>query len=96
MHGPGRQAPPPAGPPGTLRVGPGSSPADLERAAGLLSADPFSSGTDSVPQPGPEFYASYGSECSAAVCLEGGDIEEGDLIQADGEGGYAHSGCLDD
>jgi hypothetical protein len=61
-----------------------------------LAADPFASGSDSVPQPGPVFSAGYDSECASATCYLGGDIEEGDDIRADGEGGFVHSECWED
>lgn len=62
-------------------------------------SDPFASGTDDVlsePQPGPEFEATYDSECDAAVCLGDGYIWGGDHIRATGTGGYAHSDCLEE
>jgi hypothetical protein len=128
MHGPERPTPPPAGSRGTLRVGPGSRPDDLERAADILNAgpppgprlrrhlaeqprpaaaDPFASGSaeaaDERPgtgeQPdkdsggfGPWFYAAYSGECAGCWCI----IDEGDLIRADGEGGYLCEGCGED
>lgn len=92
--------------------GPGSSPADLERAARALgpfgdgpndgeSVDPFSSGSDgaaddSGPAYGPEVRASFDSECAEPFCVSGGTIFEGDDIRADGEGGWVHSECAGD
>ena len=60
------------------------------------AADPFASGSDDVPQPGPVFRAGYDSECASATCYLGGDIEEGDDIRADGEGGFVHAECWED
>jgi hypothetical protein len=95
MHGSERPSPPPAGPPGVLRVGPGSSPDDLERAARLLerAADPFTSGSDS--EAGPEFEARYESDCAVDYCQGDGTIWEGDHIRAVGNGEYAHSDCIE-
>lgn len=45
-------------------------------------------GSDKEPSnKGPAFNANYGGECSHYECIEG-RFEEGDLIRADGEGGW--------
>lgn len=49
--------------------------------------DPFFSPTD--PTPGPPFRAGYDGECSNC----GWEIEAGDMIRADGHGGYEHTDC---
>lgn len=104
MHGSERPSPPPSGPPGTRSVGPGSDSDTLKWAIHTLGTDgrnpavpdPFASGSDSVPQPGPEFYATYDSECASEGCLFKGVILEDDCIRADGEGGYVHTECWED
>lgn len=107
MHRSERPTAPPPGPHGTLRLGPGSSPADLERGLQLFGdrksnpavpgPDPFALGSEATgSQLGPEFYAAYDSDCSADDCVFGGRIEEDDLIRADGEGGFLHSECVDE
>ena len=88
MHRSERPSPPPAGPPGVFRVGPGSSPADLEAAAAFLSGDRIDDG----PRKGPWFYASYDGECSGCD----GAFYEGELIRADGEGGWEAQECCGD
>ena len=54
------------------------------------SLDPFSTPADAEPEPGPWFYADHEGNCSA--CDEY-HIEEGDLIRADGYGGYESEDC---
>ena len=87
MHGSERTSAPPAGPRYRRHL------AEQPRPA---APDPFASGSDNVVQPGPVFRAGYDSECSSATCYLGGDIEEGDDIQADGEGGFRHAECGDE
>jgi hypothetical protein len=41
--------------------------------------------------PGPWFLAGFDSECS-----HGDQIEVGEIIRADGEGGYEHRECFED
>lgn len=101
MHEPRREPSPPpqsdpfdcAGPP----PGPRYRRHLAEQPRPEPAADPFS--TAGV-QPygngwGPEFTAGYDSECSAAVCLGDGTIWEGEVARADGDGGFAHSECLE-
>ena len=57
-----------------------------ERAAGGSVSDLFMNAGSKL---GPVFTATYDGEDSC--CGEG--IEEGDSIQADGEGGWIHQGC---
>jgi hypothetical protein len=59
--------------------------------------DPFDT-PDERPDVGPEFYAGYDGECSEPDCVANreGAIYEGDLIRADGEGGYLHAGCYEE
>lgn len=84
------------------RVGPGlcdgaqEPPADPEReeelphdAGSAPFADPGQPATS--PQPGPVFSAGFDSEGSC-----GHDIQEGDEIRADGEGGYLCGDCAED
>lgn len=102
MHGSRRQPAADAGPPAGPRYRrhlaeqprPEPEPFDVHVA---FSADPFSSGTDNSPavRQGPDFYASYESDCEAADCLSGGRIFEGDLIRALGDGEYAHAECAE-
>jgi hypothetical protein len=40
-------------------------------------------------EPGPAFSAEHRSDCS-----EGDEIQPGDIIRADGHGGWAHASCL--
>lgn len=42
--------------------------------------------------PGPFFTASYDDECSAC----GDDIVTGEVIRADGSGGWEHQDCVED
>lgn len=59
----------------------------------MAERDPFEpadSGTG--PRPGPWFYASFDSECDTC----GEPLYEGDLIRADGSGGYEGQDCCDD
>lgn len=64
--------------------------------------DPFASGTADRPRSifdpeyGPEVVASFASDCDASACFQGGEIFEGDIIRADGEGGWVHTECADD
>lgn len=67
---------------------------DLEAAAAFL-ASPGAPAADREPYGdgyGPEFTASYDGECGE--CFE--PLYEGDLIRADGDGGYVHSECAGD
>jgi hypothetical protein len=64
-----------------------------EQPRPAAAVDPFAFGSDAVPVVGPVFDAGYDSECAAYDCEYGGDIEEGDRIQADGEGGFVHEEC---
>jgi hypothetical protein len=41
-------------------------------------------------KPGPPFEAQYGSVCSEIL----DDIQPGDTIMADGDGGFAHVSCV--
>lgn len=72
--------------------------AEQPRPAASAGPDPFASGTAEAPgsEQGPDFYASFESECEAAVCFEGGTIFEGDLIRAVGHREYAHAACADE
>lgn len=87
MHGSERPSPPPAGPRYRRHL------AEQPRPA----ADPFACGTDDAgSDQGPDFYASYESDCEAAVCSGDGRIYEDDLIRAIGHGEYAHADCAED
>jgi hypothetical protein len=89
MHGSERNAAPPAGPRYRRHL------AEQPRPAAV--PNPFALGSgDTGPQLGPEFYATYDSDCDADDCAEGGRIQEGDLIRADGEGGFIHSECAEE
>ncbi len=79
---------------GPARTSTGTAGVRGDTPAGSAAVDPFDT-PDDVPRLGTEFYAGYDSECSAADCIFGADIEEGDLIQADGEGGWVHQECAD-
>lgn len=48
--------------------------------------------TDRSTRPGPWFTATYAGECDGC----GGQIEPGDQIRADGEGGWQGECCGDD
>lgn len=87
MHGSVGNAAPPPGPRHVRHL--------AEQKAPAPSVNPFAFGSDDTDSsPGPGFYAGYDSECGAGDCAFGGDIEEGDLIQAIGGDGFAHSECL--
>lgn len=90
MHGPARNAAPPAGPRYNRHL--------AEQPRPAAAVDPFASGSDGTPsiyddEYGPEVVASFGSTCDSYACTRGGDIFEGDVIRADGEGGWVHSEC---
>jgi hypothetical protein len=53
--------------------------------------DPFDSPNDRSG-PGPWFYASFESDCDGC----GEPLYEGDLIRADGDGGYEGQDCCGD
>lgn len=55
-----------------------------------MSDNPFATRSE-VPKLGPAFRATFDSE--ADCCLMG--IEEGEMIRADGQGGWVHADCPD-
>lgn len=66
-----------------------SPAARARRAAG--AKDDWTSNDLFGPDPRPTMTAQYRGECSA-----GDEIEEGDTIRPDGEGGWIHVNCEDE
>jgi len=90
MHGPARNAAPPAGPRYNRHL--------AEQPRPAAAVDPFASGSDGAdgtPDVGPVFTARYDSECAWTNCRFHGVIEEGDDIRAS-EGDYFHEECWED
>lgn len=91
MHGSIGNAAPPPGPRHVRHL--------AEQKAPAPSVNPFAFGSDGAadedcgPDYGTVFRAGFDSECAEPFCVRGGDIEEGDLIQADGLDGYVHQEC---
>jgi hypothetical protein len=66
-------------------------PGSSSSSAADLSAFLFGDELDDTG-PGPWFEAAYEGTCSALA----DPIEPGDIIRADGNGGYEHEDCADD